>query len=745
MSFLAPYMLWGAVTAAIPIALHLFFRSRYRTVPWAAMKFLLTSIEQTSRRLKFQEILLLAARVAVLVLLALALARPLSSASGISGHGDAVAAVFVIDNSFSMGARDGPVTRLERAKTAALSFIDHLPPHSTVQVIASADRATLLGPRTPSNLDQARQLIQELELSALATDFAPGLVEAAAVLERSKAPNRELYLFSDMQKLGWDQQAATVTRTLQDLHQKTALYLVRCGTRTPQNVAVVGIAPQSGIARPGQRIGFAVLVRNTGTEEVRDLEVALSVDGGKDRDTQALARIGPGETRALTLAGKLERAGLRVVTATVKQDDLDTDNRFDQVILVRDHVRVLVVDGAPNDKVPERSASYFLMHALTPVKEAERAKYYLQTRLVTPRQASPALLASHDLCILADVALQPEPKRRVEHLPADFVEQLGTFVRQGHGLLIFAGDHVAAEPYNRLLGKQQGLLPLLIAGTFRTPAGKALHLDRTSVASPSFWRFREDDYYKGLNDIEIRSVLEPSKPDRAPAPDAQVIMRYNNGWPAVVTRKVDAGEVMLITTAAGPGSEAGTLEPAWTDWPLRLGMYVPFVDVAVSQLLHAQTQNHNFTAGEELRWYPRDRDAGKAFTLVPPDGPRVRLGLPDMTSGRPVVTAKDLTRAGVYRIRGGDEPNGDGDAASSGVPFAVVPDLRESEDLATLTDQQVDDRLGFRPIHLTVGIDPNVPSGAERLNLEWTLWLLAAVLALAVGESALAWFCGRAW
>jgi hypothetical protein len=73
MSFLAPAMLWGVAAAAIPIALHFFYRSRYRTVPWAAMKFLLTSIEQTSRRLRFQELLLLALRVLVLALLAIAL------------------------------------------------------------------------------------------------------------------------------------------------------------------------------------------------------------------------------------------------------------------------------------------------------------------------------------------------------------------------------------------------------------------------------------------------------------------------------------------------------------------------------------------------------------------------------------------------------------------------------------------------------------------------------------------------
>src|SRR6266478_934431 len=79
MSFLAPFLLWGTLAAGIPVAIHLFFRSRYRTVPWAAMKFLLSSVEQTSRRLRSQELLLLMLRMLVLVVLAMALARPLLS------------------------------------------------------------------------------------------------------------------------------------------------------------------------------------------------------------------------------------------------------------------------------------------------------------------------------------------------------------------------------------------------------------------------------------------------------------------------------------------------------------------------------------------------------------------------------------------------------------------------------------------------------------------------------------------
>src|SRR2546423_1375259 len=57
MGFFAPHPLLGLLAAGIPIPLDPFFLRPYRTLPWAAMKFLL--------------------RVLILVVLALALARPI--------------------------------------------------------------------------------------------------------------------------------------------------------------------------------------------------------------------------------------------------------------------------------------------------------------------------------------------------------------------------------------------------------------------------------------------------------------------------------------------------------------------------------------------------------------------------------------------------------------------------------------------------------------------------------------------
>jgi hypothetical protein len=761
MSFLAPYMLGGLLACGIPIALHFFYRSRYRTVPWAAMKFLLASIEQTSRRLRFQELLLLALRVTVLALLALALARPSTTAARGDAQGDAVDAVLLLDTSLSMAARDGvappspgndpylsalkqfaaadgSISRLDRAKAAALAVLGSLPVHSTAQVISVADRATLLGPQTPSHLDQARQIISELEATQLGSDLFPGVGEAAAVLKRGQAPNKELYLFSDMQKRGWEAQAAALAEKLQEIHGFARVHLVHCATRNPDNAAIVGITPQSSL-RTGERADFAVMVRNTGAGILRNLSVSLEVDGkSAERDTRPLDELKPGETRAVLLTGLLDRPGRRILTARVRPDDLDADNRFDQVIVVHDQVGVLLVDGAPDDREPRNSGSYFLQHALN-----------VPALTTTATRASPRMLANKDLCVLVNARLDAAGKNEGGNLSPEFLKNLAAFVRDGHGLMIFAGDHVEAESYNRLLHEQYRLLPGRIQRIADAPADKPWTLDRQSAEAHPFAKFREEEGYAGVDRIEVRRALELEKPAQAPAAldETRVLLRYSNGMPAIASRKRPGeGEVMIFTTSVS--------DPRWTDWFITPA-FVPFVQVSLNYLLQGQPQAHNRIAGERLHWQTAAASGtSHAYDLVRPDGEHVRLGYPEMVAGRPLVTAEDTPRAGVYRIvrvdhksQGGTEEAVDAKTHEEpeGVPFAVAADVRDSEQLQPASAADIDAQLGFTPVHLTASDDGGLFGGAERTKSEWTMWLLAALFVLVLGETVLAWFCGRAW
>ena len=193
------------------------------------MKFLKEAIEQTSRRLRFQEWILLALRCLAILLLALALARPGLKNAVTAGRGEAVDAVLVFDTSYSMAARDGDKTRLDRAKDAALAVLETLPTNSSVQIYSCSDRAALLGPHQHFNLDQARQLISGLEVTSLSTDLLPGLTEAFAAAKSGTAPAKEIYVFSDMQKSGFERQQGALKAKCEEIRSQANLVFIRCG------------------------------------------------------------------------------------------------------------------------------------------------------------------------------------------------------------------------------------------------------------------------------------------------------------------------------------------------------------------------------------------------------------------------------------------------------------------------------------------------------------------------------------
>ena len=86
---------WGLVSAgaaltAVPILIHLLNRRRVRVVRWAAMAWLLAAMRRNQRRLKLENWLILALRVAAVLLLGVALARPVLTDSALSALAGAI-------------------------------------------------------------------------------------------------------------------------------------------------------------------------------------------------------------------------------------------------------------------------------------------------------------------------------------------------------------------------------------------------------------------------------------------------------------------------------------------------------------------------------------------------------------------------------------------------------------------------------------------------------------------------------
>ncbi|QEL18211.1 BatA domain-containing protein [Limnoglobus roseus] len=724
MGFLSPWLLLGGLAVSVPLVLHFFYRARYRKLPWAAMTFLKQSIEQTSRRLRFQEFVLLLLRCAALLLLALALARPTFSGATAGGRGESVDAIFIFDTSYSMTARDGEKTRLERAKDAAATILDNLPGNSTIQIIGCADRAVELGPQSPRNLDQARQIVANLEPTALATDLLPGLTEAYAGLDRGAGTNKEVYVFTDMHKLGWDRQSAAIRGKCEELKQRATLLLVRCGNpeRPIRNVGITSITYPNDIPHTGTRMPCAVLLRNTGKESVRNVTVALEVDGKQqEKESETVPEIAPGQAFPVNLTAKLDAAGPRVLTATVTGDDLPGDNRLDRIVSVRETVRVVIVDGRPDFRDPKESAGHYVRNAILPVKSSDVDNYFIRVEAVPADEAGPALLGNCDVCFLLDVPASNADRPGIPGLSREFVDRLSEFVKSGGGLIIGSGENIVPARYNQILGSGGvNLLPFDLEGVSLTTPEKPFKIAPETTDVPSYLeRFQQEPFRTVTADADLSKVLNVK-----PAATGRVLMRLADQKPFLCSRTVGDGEVIFI---------AGSMDDKWGNWPSKTGSFLSFIDMTLTHFSSKAARGANVTAGDPIVWTPLD--ATKNFDLMRPDGKRVKLG---KASGvPPVVTASDTPLAGVYRILA------DNQDVKAAPQFCVSPNLSETDDLTDLTNSEVEQILGFKPVFLEAGTPEGIAT--ERAKREWTVWVLLALFALALGESVWAWFCGKAW
>lgn len=724
MGFLSPWMLLGGSAVAVPLILHFFYRARYRKLPWAAMTFLKQSIEQTSRRLRFQELVLLVLRCAALLLLAFALARPTFSGATAGGRGESVDAIFVFDTSYSMGARDGEKTRLERAKDAAAQILDNLPNNSTIQIFGCADRVAALGPMSPRNIDQARQIVAGLEPTSLSTDLLPGLTEAFAALDRGAGTNKEVYVFTDMQKLGWERQSAAIRAKCEEIKQRATLLLVRCGNpeRPVRNVGITSITYQKDIPHTGTRMPCAILLRNTGKEPVRNVTVTLEVDGKQqEKESETVAEIAPGQTYPVNLTAKLDAAGPRVLTATLTGDDLPGDNRLDQVVSVWETVRVVVVDGRPNLRDPKESASHFIRNALLPVKPSDVDAYFVRVDVVPPDEAGPGLLGNCDVCFLADVPASNADRPGVPGLSKEFVDRLQEFVKAGGGLVVGCGENVVPARYNQVLGSGgANLLPFDLGEAVATTPEKPFKIAPDTTDTPSYLdRFKQEPFRTVMAEVDLGKVVTV----RDDKPTGRVLMRLADQRPFLCSRVVGEGEVVFA---------AGSMDEAWGNWPSRVS-FLSFVDMTMAHFAGKASRGANRVAGEPIVWPPPD--AAKAYDVVRPDGKRAKLG--KAAGEPPAVTAADTSASGVYRIMA------ENDDRRTAPPFAVAPNLTETDDLTALANPEVEQLLGFKPVFLEAGTPEGIAN--ERAKREWTVWVLLMLFFLAVGESVWAWFCGKAW
>lgn len=712
MSFLNPALLAFTAAIAVPILIHFLNRRRFRRVEWAAMRFLLASLEKNRRRMELEDLILLLLRCLVVGLLAVALARPALRAAGSLLETGRAAAVIILDHSGSLQASDGTRARWELAREAAENAVDAYRAGSAIAVLLSGDRVTESLPEPTYDLNLVRKTLRESPVSELATDHVPGLSRAAEILADQTALRKEIVLVTDRQANGW-RRLPEVASILGDSARDTRLRVVFVGEPADENLAVTSLTRSPGFASSSEPLRFRVEVANRGSSVARQVRATLHLDGGPVVDEALIDALAPGESRRLTFFARLPSPGFHSVQVRLPGDRLPADDERETVVRGVERVNVLVVDGDP-----ESNSAFFLRHALQPVPAEQAANYPLQPRVISPSQVALVRLADYDAVILADVP----------PLVAPAVEGLGRYVREGGALLVFPGPRADTNFYNAELLGRTGLLPAALGRVRGNPDG-----DQTSLsleAGPYAHRVFElwnDAGAGSLTAVRFRAAYEltptrASTNGAAAEPGGTVMIRYADGTPAAVEQPVGRGRVMLFSSTAGTG---------WNDLAVRPAM-VPILHRSVAQVAEAREAELNLRTGahETLR-LESDLGGREVWVMAPGETERRLTATVRSASGHSVLEFDETTRSGTYRVvRPGE--------SATVAQFAASMEGAESDltDISQETRAELE-RMG-QVIDWIPGMDLRSVFDRERVGVELWLPLVIAVLVLAALEVWLA-------
>jgi hypothetical protein len=535
----------AAGAASIPIIIHLLNRKRFRIVVWAAMKFLLAAQKQNTRRMRLEQLILLAVRVCLVLLIVLAMASVMPWAENVwgyfwpEGRGFVVRSkgrtykIIVLDASLSMNqVVQGKTTAFERARDMAVKLVGDSGSGDGFSVLLMKEVPTWIIAETAQDGRKVAAEIKTLEPTHGNTSAAATLNMVAAKLAEasSRYTSREVYFFTDMQQTTWVSSQAPISAKggkgekspLEEIQKRARTIFVDVVNNKDNtgNLAVTDLRLGESPVTVGALVSIAGIVQNFGKEN-RRVRVALFIgqagEGAGDSMTLRLQEQPPfvipaGGHESVNFDHRFTAPGIYAIQMRLlgpeqqAVDSLEADNARTIIVTVREKVPILLVNGKPAvDRFDQ--ATEYLRLALNPFgPEVPAAFAPLRPKVVSAAQfaeITEADLATYDCMFLADVAQMGSGELR----------RLENHLRRGGGIVVSVGDNLAEkfDDVNRLLFKTgRPILPARLMKKIQAPADHHYRLQANEDAflEPPLKAFKDDDDRLSLHSPRFRQYLQ---------------------------------------------------------------------------------------------------------------------------------------------------------------------------------------------------------------------------------------------
>lgn len=520
MSFVFAAALAIAVLASLPVLAHLLRRSTAEEREFPAAYLVPTAQPVARKRRKLEDRALLAARVLLILALAVLGATPLVRCSRLSlerDGGASVALALVLDDSHSMRTQmPNGKRRWDAAVGGARELLDAARNGDAIAIVLAGKPARLVMPAT-TDLDQVRETLSDLKVSDRSTDLDAAVKLAEASVAPLPHKDRRIVLLSDLAGRVPKATKIPLTAPLEALAKSAAdcgiVSAVRLGRR-----ATLRVACNSSSAAKGRT---ATIVLTEAAAPAAD--GAATGKSGEELGQVPLEHRGGVQELNVELPVPVGR-----MNATLSGRDALAENDSAPVAPESGKLGVGVVRDAATTSVVTGGATII-----------EQALASLQRDIgIFPHQLLPdqtAALNQHALLIIDDPA----------GLVAEARIALTEWLKRGRVAITLVGPRAEAAP---------------LGSTFEPFARGALRWQKTSahgVDPASLSMLGEAS--SSLKDLEPngRALLAAAMP-----PEGEVLGKWDDGEPFATVAPVGRG---LVLTTSLPASLAES------DFPLRPG------------------------------------------------------------------------------------------------------------------------------------------------------------------------------
>ncbi|MGI8744826.1 MAG: BatA domain-containing protein [Bryobacteraceae bacterium] len=557
MGFLAPWFLGGMLAVGLPLWIHLLRQYRSTPHPFSSLMFFETRTQSSIKHRRLRYLALLALRIALLILMALAFANPFVTRT-VAGATGRKSLVFAIDNSFSMRFGD----HLARAKQSALDAVSAVRSGGKAQVAAIGSQVRYLTPSTddPSALRAAIQSVQPGDDRSSFGEFARSLRTLA---QDTKGP-LEVHFFSDMQKSSMPPAFADL-----QLGNNTALILESVADGKQPNWVVESVTAPGRIYDP-KKVRVQAVVAGIGAAAAhRAVSLVLDNKVLETKQVEVPAN-GRASVQFLSLDSPygFHRAEVRIEPG----DALHEDDRFPFAVERADPRRVLFLhEGGQN-----RGELYYR----TALEAAPQAGFVLDP--LPANQAGNQSLSKYAFVVLSDVG----------SLPSGFEDNLRRYVGGGGAVLIALGPQSVAR-------QRVPVFDQPISGSrYSTREG-----DRFQTAGsldPEHPVLRGTNRLQGVQFFQTINV-EPGK--------EHVIARLTDQTPLLLEKQIGDGRVVVF---------ASTFDNIGNDFPLH-SSFLPFIEQTARYLGGQHDRSSNLGVGSFIDLRAAREQAG-SVDVIDPDG-----------------------------------------------------------------------------------------------------------------------------